>query len=404
MSLWDSITVALEGLLANKLRSILTMLGVIIGVGAVITMLALAQGARTSMMNNIQQMGTNVLRVMSGQSRRGPVAQGFGSNQRLTLEDSQAIVDKCPSVQLVAPEVSSNAQVKYRNTNTNTSITGVTPEYLPVRNYAMAAGKFFTIGDVRAMRKVAVIGQTTATNLFGTVSPVGKSITIKGIRFQVIGKLAVKGSGGFGDADDIIFIPISTAMRRVFGIEYVRMISVQARSMALMDQASSEITALLRKRHRIADGADSDFNIMNQADIMQMANQAADIFSLLLGGIAFVSLLVGGIGIMNIMLVSVTERTREIGIRKALGAHGWDIIWQFTIEAVVLSLLGGIIGILFGVGGSMLLANLMKMQTVVTVSSVALSFICAAMVGIFFGFYPAFIASRLDPIEALRYE
>jgi len=404
MNLRESVEVALEGLATNKMRAALTMLGVIIGVGAVIAMLALAQGARAKMMQQIQQMGTNALMVMSGQSRRGAVMGGFGSMQTLTLQDADAIGQKCPSVSKVAPEVQSGAQVKYRNQNTSTNIHGTTPEFPDVRNYNMQAGRFFTERDVRSSTKVAVLGPTTASNLFGEVSPVGKRITIKGISFKVLGVTAVKGTGGFGDPDDQVHIPITTAMRRVFGLQYVRMISVQAKTMELMDQAVSDISDVLRKRHRIAEGGDDDFIIRNQADIISMANQAASVFTLLLAGIASVSLLVGGIGIMNIMLVSVTERTREIGIRMAMGARRRDIQWQFLVEALVLSLTGGIAGILLGMIASWVIGNAFGWNASASLGSIMLSFGFAAFVGVFFGFYPARTASRLDPIDALRYE
>lgn len=405
MNLSESVSVALEGLAVNKMRSALTMLGVIIGVAAVITMLALAQGARSRMMKNIQQMGTNVLIVMSGQTRRGAVVGGFGSVQSLTLDDAYAIAEKCPSVSKTAPEVRSIAQVKYGNQNTSTTIAGVTPDFLSVRNYTVAQGSFFDERDVRSSMRVAALGATTAKNLFGDVSPVGKKISIQRSTFRVVGVMAVKGTaGGFGDPDDQVYIPITTAMRRLFGMQYVRHISVQAKSMDLMNQASAEIIQLLRKRHRIAESADDDVVIRSQAEVMQMANEAAGIFTMLLGGIASVSLVVGGIGIMNIMLVSVTERTREIGIRMALGARRRDIQWQFLVEALVLSMVGGTIGIILGIAGSWIVARVSGWETGVSVASVALSFGFSACVGIFFGLYPARTASRLDPIEALRYE
>jgi len=404
MNIGESVIVALEGIAANKMRAALTMLGVIIGVGAVITMLALAQGARENMMNRIQQMGTNVLMVMSGRMQRGGVRGGFGSSQRLTLEDADAIKKECPSIDAVAPEVGGNAQVKYKNQNTNTSITGTTPSYLGIRNVQVQEGRFFTDGEVSSLKRVAMIGQTTATTLFGTTSPVGKDIRIRGIQFQIVGLLAVKGAQGFGDQDDTIVIPVTTAMRRVFGVQNIRTISAQAKSMKIMDQASNEIADLLRKRHNIVAGSDEDFMVRNQAEFMQMANQAAGIFALLLGGIASVSLLVGGIGIMNIMLVSVTERTREIGIRMAMGARRRDIQLQFLVEALVLSLLGGAVGILLGFIGAWGLSHLPNATVAVSLSSVLMSFGFAAFVGIFFGYYPALQASRLNPIDALRYE
>ncbi|MCE5197949.1 MAG: ABC transporter permease [Armatimonadota bacterium] len=405
MSIFESISVALEGLAANKMRAALTMLGIIIGVSAVITMLALASGASGRMMQQIQQMGTNVLMVMSGQSKSGAVRGGMGSMDTLTLEDSEAIVEKCPDIVKSAPEVRSSAQVKFRNSNTNTSIIGTSPEYLSIRNYHIEHGRFFRARDVKSMRRVAVIGPTTATNIFGKLSPVGKKISIRGIQFQVLGVLASKGaSGGFGDQDDIIMVPVTTAMRRLFGLEYLRTINVQAKTMDRMDQATSQITRVLRKRHHIAEGADDDFVVRNQAEIMEMANETSKVFTLLLGGIASVSLLVGGIGVMNIMLVSVTERTREIGIRKALGARRRDIQRQFLVEALVLSMTGGIVGILLGIMASWGIKSVSGLNATVSVGSVLVSFGFSAMVGIFFGYYPARSASRLDPIESLRYE
>jgi len=404
MSLKESMSVALESLVANKMRAVLTMLGIIIGVSAVITMLALAKGASSKMMSHVQQMGTNVLVVMSGQSRSGAVRGGMGSVQTLTLEDSEAIAEKCSLVVKTAPEVQSSAQVKFRNQNTNTTILGTTPEYPSIRNYKVAKGRFFRDRDVRSTRKVAVIGPTTAENIFGKLSPVGKMISIRGIQFEVIGLLASKGTGGFGDPDDQIMVPISTAMRRLFGLEYIRSVNAEAVSMDQMDAATDQISRIMRKRHRIGAGEDDDFLVRNQAEIMEMANEMAQTLALLLGGIASVSLIVGGIGVMNIMLVSVTERTREIGIRKALGARRRDIQSQFLVEALVLSMTGGIMGILFGMGASWVIGKFSGMSTIVTLWSILLSFGFAALVGVFFGYYPARSASRLDPIESLRYE
>ena len=405
MNLLESLAVAMEGLLANKLRSVLTMLGVIIGVGAVIIMLAIGQGAREQTLARIQSMGTNVLMVMPGQSRNGAVRGGFGSVQSLTLADADALPQKCSTVAKAAPNVQQNLQVKYRNQNTSTNIVGVTPDYLTVRNYAVQDGRFITTADQRGANRVAVIGPTTMANLFpaGT-SPVGKDISIKGIRFTIVGLLASKGAGAMGDEDDLIFIPISTAMRRVMGLLYVRSISVQAQSMDDMDEATSQISQLLRKRHHLSAIADDDFIIRNQQQFIDMASQQNNTFTLLLACVASVSLLVGGIGIMNIMLVSVTERTREIGIRKALGARRKDVLSQFLIEAVVLSLLGGTTGILFGLTGSWGLGVATGWNVAVSALSVIISFGFSAFVGIVFGLYPAYQASRLDPIEALRYE
>ncbi len=405
MNLRESIQIAIEGLAANKMRATLTMLGVIIGVGAVIAMLAIANGAKEQTMQRIQQMGTNVLIVMSGQSRQGAVMGGFGSMQTLTLDDVKAIAKRCPSVVTAVPEVRQNLQVKYRNQNTNTTIFGTSPDYPEVRNYQVQKGRFFNEREVRSSQKVAAIGPTTAANLFGESQPVGKTIAIKGSAFKIVGLMASKGAtGGFGDPDDQIFVPVTTAMRRMFGVQYVRSISVQARSMDLMNQATMEIDRVLRKQHKLSENGDADFIIRNQAEFMQMAEDTSRTFTMLLAGIASVSLLVGGIGIMNIMLVSVTERTREIGIRKALGARRHDILVQFLIESLVLSLIGGTVGILFGLAGSAALGRLMGWSVSVSVQSMLLSFGFAAAVGVFFGLYPARQASSLNPIDALRYE
>jgi putative ABC transport system permease protein len=341
---------------------------------------------------------------MSGQSKSGAVRGGFGSMETLTLDDCEALADKCPAIIKVAPEVRSSSQVKFRDKNTNTSIIGTTPDYLGIRNYKMAKGRFFNTREVKSVAKVAVLGPTAVENVFGKVSPIGKRINIRGIQFEVVGVLASKGSGGFGDQDDLVMVPVTTAMRRLFGLDHVRTINAQTKTMALMDQAKSQATRLLRRHHRIAKGSDDDFVIRDQAEIMEMANETSQVFSLLLGGIASVSLLVGGIGVMNIMLVSVTERTREIGIRKALGARRRDVQRQFLIEALVLSMTGGVAGILVGMLGSWGLGKLSGMNTAVSLGSILLSFGFAAIVGVFFGYYPARTASRLDPIESLRYE
>lgn len=405
MNVLESFSVALEGLAANKMRAALTMLGIIIGVAAVITMLALANGTSSRMMKQIQQMGTNVLFVMSGQTKSGAVRGGFGSMETLTMKDAAAILEKCPAVVKMAPEVRSNAQVEFGNKNTSTTIMGTTPSYLGIRNFRVSKGKFFRMRDVESMRKVAVIGPTTAKNIFGKMTPVGKKIYIRGIQFKVLGVLATKGSaGGFMDQDDQVMVPVTTAMHRLFGLDHVQSINVQARTMQDTDRATSEISRVLRKRHRLAPGADDDFAVRSQADVMEMASEASKTFAMLLAGIASVSLLVGGIGVMNIMLVSVTERTREIGVRKALGARRKDIQSQFLVEALALSMTGGIMGILVGMLGSWIIGSVSGMNTAVSMGSVVLSFGFSAMVGVFFGYYPARTASRLDPIQCLRYE
>jgi putative ABC transport system permease protein len=404
MNLSESIRVALEGLSANKVRSALTMLGVIIGVGAVIAMIAIGQGARQQTMQHIQAMGTNVLTVMSGQARSGMVRGGMGSVQTLTYEDALAVRKQCPSVARVAPELRMQAQTKYKNLNTMTTITGTTPDYPSIRNFQLAKGRFFSEKDVRSMRRVGVIGPTAAYNLFGESSALNKIVRINGINFKIIGLTAAKGSSGWMDPDDQIFVPLTTAQKRVFGVDFLRSVSVQAKTMERMAEASLQVEELLRERHKIGPASESDFMIRNQAEFMETAEQASQTFTMLLAGIAAVSLLVGGIGIMNIMLVSVTERTREIGIRKAVGAKRRDILLQFLIESMVLSVFGGFIGILMGIAVARLLARMADWEVVVSLPAIVLAFCFAAAVGMFFGIYPARKASLLKPIDALRYE
>jgi putative ABC transport system permease protein len=404
MNLSECLMVALEGLKANKIRSALTMLGVVIGVGAVIAMIAIGQGAQEQTLAVIQSMGTNVLSIIAGQARTGVVMGGMGSNSTLTYQDALAIQKKCPMVAGMSPEVRSNSQVTYKNMNTSTTIQGTSPDYLSIRNYQIDRGRYFNDKDEKAMSRVCVLGTTVITNLFGRSDPMGQVIRIKGINFKVVGVTKSKGSNGMQDQDDIIFIPATTAMKRVFGIIYVRSISAQCSRRADMDTAITEIQAVLRKRHKLQPNAPDDFMIRNQADIMETADQTSKTFTMLLAGIAAVSLLVGGIGIMNIMLVSVTERTREIGIRKAVGAKRRDILLQFLIESLVLSLLGGLMGIIVGTACAIILSNTAGWKISISLPAVLLSFFFSAAVGIFFGIYPARKASSLRPIDALRYE
>ncbi|MCS7309651.1 MAG: ABC transporter permease [Armatimonadota bacterium] len=404
MNFAENFQIALQSLLANKLRSALTMLGIIIGVGAVIAMISVAQGAREQTMQRIQQLGTNVLVVFPGQQRFGAAFGGFGSMQILKPEDVDAIRRSCPSVRAASPEVRRNAQAKYKNRNTNTNISGVAPEYSQIRNYPVQQGRFFNQREVDSMARVCVIGQTVYENLFNGSSALGKTIRIRGISFKVVGVLAPKGAQGFGNPDDIIFVPYTTAMRRLFGVDFINSISVQAVSEERMNAAYQEVEQLMRRRQRLNPGQENNFRIMNQAEFVQTAEDVSRTFTLLLAGIASVSLLVGGIGIMNIMLVSVTERTREIGIRKAVGAKRRDILLQFLIEAMTLSLVGGLIGIGAGLGAAYALGSTAGWQIHVTPYPILLAFGFSAAVGIFFGIYPAQKASALNPIEALRYE
>lgn len=410
MNLGEALRVALVGLRSNKLRSGLTCLGVIIGVGAVITMIAMGQGASADIKERIQSLGTNLLIVWPGQARKGRLWGGVGSRDSLTTADSAALPEKCPSVAKTAPVVQSTQQVKYRNTNTYTAIIGSTSDWPSVHNYQVEEGRFFNPMEDRANRKVAVIGATVRENLFPATDPVGKKIQIRNMHFLVIGLLKAKGgASSWRDPDDQILIPLGTFLHRLSRgtsakKNVVHRIYVEAVSAGRIPLAQAEIEQVLRQRHRIRRPADDDFNVRTQTEILTQFQGTAKTFTLLLAGIAAVSLLVGGIGIMNIMLVSVTERTREIGLRKAIGATRRDIMIQFLVESVVLSILGGMIGIALGIAGAHLLSTLAGWRTLISPQSILLAFGFSAGVGVFFGLYPARKAAALDPIEALRYE
>ena len=403
--LWEMLQVAWDSLMANKLRSVLTTLGVLIGVAAVITMLAIGQGAREQQLQLIQQMGANVVLVFPGQFRRGAVGFGMGSVQTLTMRDVEALSKSNALIVQVAAEVRRGAQVVYRQKNTSTSVVGVTANYPVVRAYKVEKGRFFTEQEDLASARVAVLGQTVVANLFGeNANPVGKTIRINGIPFKVIGVLAKKGALGPMDLDDQIMVPLRTAMYRLFGTEYLNTISVQIVRNEFVTAAMEEIERILRRSHRLPPNKPSDFAMRTQAEWEQLAEQTSRLFIILLLSIASVSLIVGGIGIMNIMLVSVAERTREIGIRKAIGAKPSDIQLQFLLEAVVLSLVGGGLGIFFGIAASYAIGKVAGWTVIVSPISVILAFGFAAAVGIFFGYYPARKAAKLEPVEALRYE
>jgi putative ABC transport system permease protein len=400
-----SITMALRGLTANKLRSFLTMLGVIIGVGAVIIAIAIGTGSRAAVAESMQKMGTNILTAMPGQQKKGGVNFGFGSINNLKLDDAAAILRGAPSVARVSPGVSSNAQIKANNKNTSTNVQGTGQDYPIISKHPLTEGRFFTAAEVKGLKRVACLGSTTAKDLFDQQSPINKSIRIKGIRFNVIGVMKEKGGGGFrGNPDDAVYVPVTTAMRRLFGMENVRFITCQVRSESMMDSALKELDVVLKKRHKIPESGNADFIIWNQADAIEQQNQQQDTFSSLITMLAIVSLLVGGIGIMNIMLVTVTERTREIGVRKAIGAKRRNILTQFLLEALFLSLVGGLIGIGFGVLGSGWVASANNWKVDPSYESMLIAFSFSALVGVFFGFYPALKASKLNPIDALRYE
>jgi len=399
-----NLTMALRGLSANKLRAFLTMLGVIIGVGAVIIAIAIGQGSRAAVAASIQRLGTNVLTVQPGQQRNGGISFGLGSTLTLKLADADAILKNCPSVLHVSPQINKTAQVKYLDKNTNTTIYGTSEFYPVISNHPIQEGRYISAADIKSLKRVAVLGSDAATNLFGSQSPIGKTVRVAGQSFDVIGLLQSKGGQGFRNPDDGVYVPITTAMRRLFGMLNVQSITCQARSDSLMDEAQTEIENELRIQHRLTDNQADDFIIFNQADLAQAQNAQQDTFSSLITYLAIVSLVVGGIGIMNIMLVSVTERTREIGVRKAIGAKRRDIMTQFLLEALLLSLVGGLLGVGMGIGGAQLIQIQNGWTIIVAPGTVLMAFSFSAVVGIFFGFYPAYKASQMNPIEALRYE
>jgi putative ABC transport system permease protein len=403
-SLW----IALRALMVNKMRSALTMLGIIIGVGAVIAMVAVGTGAKGRIAEQIASMGSNLLIVLSGSSTSGGLRFGSGTVPTLNVDDAKAILTEVPAVKYVAPNLGGVAQVVFGNQNWSTLVNGTTPEVLEIRGWPLFSGRPFTQQDVDGATKVCLLGKTVVDNLFGGMDPIGQVIRIKNVPFTVIGVLAPKGQSTMGqDQDDTIIVPLTTAQKRLFGMQLpgmVRVIAVQAKEPKVMKEAEEQITDLLRQRHHIQPNQDNDFSVRNLTEVMSSAEQSASVMSLLLGAIASISLIVGGIGIMNIMLVSVTERTREIGIRMAIGAKGRDILLQFLIESSVLSMVGGILGIGIGVSGTLILSTFTQWPILFSMKAILLAFLFSGSVGVFFGFYPARKASLLNPIEALRYE
>jgi putative ABC transport system permease protein len=398
-------TIALRALRRNLMRTGLTMLGIIIGVAAVIAMVAIGTGAKAQVAASIEQMGQNMVMIISRAARSGWVHMGSDSGMALTRQDYDAIRQEIAGLAGATPEVRASAQVVYGNQNVNTTVYGVSEEYPAVRAWRIEGGSHFADTDVRGATKVAVLGHTVATNLFGGGDPVGQVVRIQGAPYEVVGVMRAKGANMMGrDQDDMVLVPWTSAMVRLTGENSFRAISVQAVSAERIPDVVEQITALLRQRHRIREGREDDFMIRNMQDMLEMATSTAQTMTILLGAIAGVSLLVGGIGIMNIMLVSVTERTREIGVRMAVGARGADILLQFLVEAVVLSVSGGLIGIALGYGIARTVSVKFGWSTLVSPESVVLAFIFSAAIGIFFGFYPARKAAGLDPIEALRYE
>jgi putative ABC transport system permease protein len=405
MNFKESFLTALAALLANKLRALLTMLGIIIGVSAVITMIAIGEGAQKAVIERIQSMGTNLLFISPGAQRGGGVTViQFGTSVRLKNEDATALLENVPAAEAIVPEVNRQAQVKYQNRNWNTRIVGTVPEYEEVRSFKASQGRYFTHSEELGVAKVCVIGQSIVDNLFPNADPIGKLIRISGDNYEVVGILETKGQSGFQNPDDQIIVPLSTAQRRLFGIDYLSQITARVVSDQKMDEAFYDIERILRRVHKLREDQENDFTIRNQADIIATFQETQQTFTFLLAGIAAVSLLVGGIGIMNIMIVSVTERTKEIGVRKAIGARRNDIMWQFLIESVVMSVCGGLLGIGLGVLAAYLITTYGNMTPIISLNSIAVSFLFASFVGVFFGIYPAWKAANANVIDALRYE
>lgn len=402
---------AFKALLANKMRSLLTMLGIIIGVGAVIVMVALGTGVKESITNSIASLGSNMLIVSPAATNNGGVRGAAGSNTKLKYDDAKAIKDRIKNIDYVSPSVASSYQIVNGRSNWNSSVQGVTPEYMAIRSLEVVSGSYISINDMDKRNRVAVLGATVATELFGTDNPVGSNIRINNAPYMVIGVLSKKGQSAMGqDQDDVVYIPLTTAQERLLGITHVQSINIQVSTAEKMTQVQSEVTNLLRSRHRIREGGDDDFKVNNLTSLMELVDQQTAMITALLGSIAAISLVVGGIGIMNIMMVSVTERTREIGIRKALGATFKAIMTQFLIESVVISVVGGFIGVIAAFGICFIINSLglemsgSPFKTSITVLPIVVSFIFSVGIGLFFGIYPARKAAKLDPIEALRYE
>lgn len=402
---------AFKALLANKMRSLLTMLGIIIGVGAVIVMVALGTGVKESITNSIASLGSNMLIVSPAATNNGGVRGAAGSNTKLKYDDAKAIKDRIKNIDYVSPSVASSYQIVNGRSNWNSSVQGVTPEYMAIRSLEVVSGSYISINDMDKRNRVAVLGATVATELFGIDNPVGSNIRINNAPYMVIGVLSKKGQSAMGqDQDDVVYIPLTTAQERLLGITHVQSINIQVSTAEKMTQVQSEVTNLLRSRHRIREGGDDDFKVNNLTSLMELVDQQTAMITALLGSIAAISLVVGGIGIMNIMMVSVTERTREIGIRKALGATFKAIMTQFLIESVVISVVGGFIGVIAAFGICFIINSLglemsgSPFKTSITVLPIVVSFIFSVGIGLFFGIYPARKAAKLDPIEALRYE
>jgi putative ABC transport system permease protein len=403
--LFMTLRIALRALMRNKLRAFLTMLGIIIGVGAVIAMVAIGEGAKATIRSQIASLGTNVLIILPGTSVQGGVRTGSGGVNTLVDGDAKAMMRELPAVASASPALRRNEQIVAGNLNWLTLTQGVGPEFQQIRDWQVAEGRFIHDGDIESAAKVAVIGETVVNQLFGSDDPIDAVIRIRNIPFRVVGVLASKGQTSQGtDQDDTIIIPYTTMQKRLMRITFVQSIVASAINAERLPEAHAQITALLRQRHRIGPDRDDDFYVRNLSDIAEAASSSAKVMAVLLGTVASISLLVGGIGIMNIMLVSVTERTREIGIRMAVGARRKDIMLQFLVEAVVMAATGGCIGILLGIGSSEILNDWAQWPTHISTTIIAIAFFFSGAVGVFFGFYPARKAANLDPIDALRYE
>ena len=406
MNFGNLIKVALVALKRNKMRSFLTMLGIIIGVASVITMLAIGQGSKKSIQDQIASMGSNMLFVMPGTMRFGGVQQGSSNTQSLTVNDVQAIKTECDAVVAVSPEVRSSGQAVYGNSNWPTTIYGGNEDYLSIRSWETVSGRNITDEEAKGSAKVCLIGRTVADELFGEgIDPTGETIRFAKIPFKIIGVLKEKGQNSFGqDQDDVLIAPYTTVQKRILAQSYIQSIQMSARSAEDSDLAQAQVEEVLRHSHRLRENEDNDFEIRSQEELATTMTSITDILTILLGAIAGISLLVGGIGIMNIMYVSVTERTREIGLRMSIGGRGLDILLQFLFESIMLSVFGGLVGVLFGIGASRILSALTSWPVSIMWSSVILSFVVCTVIGVFFGWYPARRAADLDPIDALRYE